>query len=482
MQIPGQVVKQVSARRSATTIVALVSVLVLAAGIATHLAGWQGADVYAIGLTLLITALLVLIGRFPDRPTLFVFGLALAAAPDVNLSVHVRGFFVTPRILVLLLLLVSAVFAHAQNKIQVPGSGLLIGLCISVGVTSVLADNAYGFIQFGVLMALPFIVGAGLGRRSDWRDQFACGVLVGVLLLVVIALVERIVNRDFLLTSADQVNFTRSGTVRANAGWSYPTTFATFLCTVSFLVVERARRRGQLAGSAVVLVVLVGVVLSQSRASLLGLSFGAAVYIVLQPSLRTAAKNLIPLIGIAVGFILLPISYASEFRSYIGGSFTPGDTANGTITYRETIYSIGKSVVATRPWFGFGFGSTQAIDKNVLGQYFGNFSDIASLPLSLAIQIGIVGAGFFFAMEIAIIVRCVARRRASSLRCMAASLVAALCSFLGESAPSALLWLMLVTGIAYGSLRELSERLPEAHAADTPDVILSTPLQSSDAE
>ena len=52
------------------------------------------------------------------------------------------------------------------------------------------------------------------------------------------------------------------------------------------------------------------------------------------------------------------------------------------------LYSDAHAAMTHHPWLGYGYGSGKSVALNELHNYFGTYTDLASLPVSLAVQLG----------------------------------------------------------------------------------------------
>jgi O-antigen/teichoic acid export membrane protein/O-antigen ligase len=347
---------------------------------------------------------LVVAAILPEPRAVSALLTVVVLAPDTVTLTSFGNFSITLRITALIGLSAAVVIATARGKLVpvFPHRTAWILFAGAAVVGTVTADRPRSIIQFALLVVAPFFVGTTLGRSRTTRDAAVNGLIAGALVLSVVALAEFVMNRDFAIGAVDASRFMRVGHVRANAGWSYPVAFGAFMCLSGFFVVEKLSRkfsRGLLLSLG-----LIGsaVFVTQSRAAVAGVLVGALIFALSRRSVRRTGAVLVACGLIVALFTVLPMRQAQAFREFAGNSGTAGTTANANVAYRKNIYDVSLNAVRRRPLVGYGYGSTQSIARNDLSAFFGSDTDIASLPLSVLVQVGVVGFLGFYGLIISV--------------------------------------------------------------------------------
>jgi O-antigen ligase len=437
-----------------------------------------GIAVGVLGLvhsTLLAVAVAVVVGAgvaftFPARGSVRLLGALMAMTPDTIIVAHVGGTPISARTVVFALFggltLFAAVRGHLRFRIPMPVLMSVLALAALIGAV----DNGRtkSLLEFLVLMLLPPIAGAILATDRRLAVELLRGLTAGTLVVIAFAIFEGLTNHDYLVTSDAAVNFVRAGHVRTTAGWDYPTTLSAFLCLGGFFVVHTLRARWAFIGMAIGgTLVTAAVITTQARSGLLGLAAGAVVYLLLQ---RKASQGLAVLVGLGSILVLLsvlPGAAPDSFRKFVGQSLTPGSAANSNVKYRQELYTDAHAAVAQHPWFGFGYGSGNSVATNELRRYFGQLTDLASLPVSLAVQIGLVGTAAVFLFLLVVVIRVVRARDLPERIPIAAGLIGCFVAMIGVPVTPPLTWMMLLAGIAW----TLTHRDKEQEPTDPPPVL-----------
>jgi O-antigen ligase len=327
-------------------------------------------------------------------------------------------------------------------------------------------DRFKSLPEFFALIVFPVIVGATLTSDRRVAREFLVGLTSGTLVLCVIGLVEAGFDHVFLVssTSVYAETFIRAGHVRATAGWAFPTEFSAFLCLTGFFVVEVFQRRwgttGMIFGGALI---TAAVIATQSRSGLAGLVAGAVAYLLLQRRLGQGLRVLGAL-GVAVALLLVVPGAAPEsFRRFVGQSLTPGSGANANVTYRQELYHDAAVAMSHHPVFGYGYGSGKSVATNSLHAYFGDLTDLASLPVSISVQLGYAGAITCALLLLGALVRLARRMDAMARLPLAAGIVGSAVAMGGVPLSSPVSVMLLLVGMAW----QLTTRSPEGATLQT---------------
>lgn len=399
---------------------------------------------------------------FPKNSSTRLLAAGLVLAPDLVTVTSFSGSPVTARTVMFVLMAVATMLAvlRGQLELRVPTPLLLLTLTVAGVWGAVDNSRTKSLLEFFVLMIAPIVVGATLATRRDVALEFLRGLAAGTLVLCVVALVEAVANHDFLVDTHGPYaeTFLRAGHVRAAAGWSYPTELSAFLCLAGFFVIEMLRDRwglfGMVAGG---LVVTAAVLSSQSRSGVLGLAAGALAYVLFQRKLTQALRVLVGLAVAGTVLMFVPGVVSDSFRNFASQSFVQGTGANANVNYRQDLYHAASLAMSHQPLFGYGYGSGKSVATNGLSTYFGNLTDLASLPVSMAIQLGYVGTAATALILLTALVRLAQRRTTIARLPLAVGIVACLVAMSGVPMSPPLFWMLLLAGMSL----ELSRTAPE---------------------
>jgi O-antigen ligase len=411
---------------------------------ATHSVFLLAVAAAVIGLALVVT--------FPSAGSVRYLGVLLVLAPDPVTVAHLGGSPVSARTLVFALLGGLTVLACLRGRlhIQVPAPLLLTVLALAGFIGAVDNGRTKSLVEFTVLMVLPPVAGAILATDRRLAVELLRGLTAGTLVLIALAIFEAITNHDFLVSATASGTFIRAGHVRTTAGWDYPTTLSAFLCLGGFFVVHVLRTRWAFIGMALGgTLVTAAIITTQARSGLLGLAAGGLTYLLLQRRFGQVMGVLLGLASAVALLMVLPGAAPSSFRDFVGQSLTPGSAANSNVRYRQDLYSDAHAAVAQHPWFGFGYGSGKSVAINELHQYFGKLTDLASLPVSLAVQLGLVGTAATFLFLLLVVFRVIRARELPERLPIAAGLVGCFVAMIGVPVTPPLTWMLLVAGVGW---------------------------------
>lgn len=418
----------------------------------------------ALGLAIGVVVCVILIASFPSPASTRTLAAFLVVAPDLVRLTTVSGFPITARLAVSTLFVAATAVACVRGRLlpRFPAATLWLLILACVVARTVTLSKPSGLEQFVLFVLLPFLAAAAVGSDCAVRANFIGGIAIGSAILVLVALIELVRGQDFLANALQNSTiFVREGKVRVDAGWSYPVAFGAFFSQVLFLIFEWGSGRRLAVRFGLPALMLVGIILTQARAALLGLAAGALVYLLLQRSARDAFR----VAGLLAALILLgytlPGSIPREFRAFVSESLTSGSDANANIAYRQEIYHIGGQVIALHPYLGYGYGASENLSKPPLSDYFGGFGDLASLPISLAVDIGLIGAiafGLAWLRSIWLAFRYRSADRGPFYRASIAALVTAAVGSIGVLGVSTLLWMVILAGLLAARPRQFDQR------------------------
>jgi O-antigen ligase len=430
---------------------------------------------------LLAVALAAAIGlavavRFPSPSSVCYLGVFAAVTPDTITVFHIGGTPITARTVVFALLggLTVAAGLRGSLKLRVPGPVLLAGLTLAAVIGTAENGRTKSLLEFVILMLLPPIAGATLATDRRLAVELLRGLTVGTFLVIAFAIFEGVKNHDYLITAANVGTFVRAGHVRTTAGWDYPTTLSAFLCLAGFFVAHLLRTRwGFLGLAAGGTLVTAAVITTQARSGLLGLAAGVAAYLLLQRKASQAIGALLGLGGIIALVLVFPGAAPSSFRTFLSESLTSGSAANSNVVYRQDLYTDAHAAVAVHPWFGFGYGSGNSVATNELGRYFGALTDLASLPVSLAVQVGLVGTACVFLFLLLVVIRTIRARDLPERLPIATGLIASFVAMSGVPVSPPLTWMLLLAGVAWTLTSRKGRPDPDAERLEPAEGLLA---------
>jgi O-antigen ligase len=450
-------------------LVALPVGLLLYAAHSTLLDGLVGA---VVGLAVLV--------RFPAPLAVRLTGTALVLAPDAIIVSHSGGTPLSLRECAFVWFGVVCLAAVLRGALR-PGipAPLLTIVTLAIALLGAVAnDRPTSLVEFAILVAVPLLGGATIGTDLTVALDFMRGIAAGTILLAAWALVEAASNHNTLVASTVLGSFVREGHIRANAGWDYPTMLAAFLCLGGFFVVhllgERWRWPGLLLGG---VLVTAAVLATQSRSGLFGLAAGAVAYLILQRRLSQVIRVLGGLLAAGVVLLRVPGVAPSGFSTFLGPSFDEGTTANATVEYRQHLYDSAGAAMAHQPIWGYGWGSGKSGATNELHAYFGSQTDLASLPVSLGVELGYVGAGAVGLFLLLVVVQLTRHRDVPGRLPIGAGIVGCTVAMLGVPVSPPLSWMLLVAAPGWSMTRTWRTRPPQdegpAEPADAPDPVIA---------
>lgn len=424
--------------------------LVLQAAVLGAVVGFLHSLTLAIAIGAAIGVALIM--RFPSPGSVCYLGAFAAVTPDPITVFHIGGTPISARTVVFALLggLTVASALRGTLRLRVPAPLLLAGLTFAALIGSAENYRTKSLLEFVILMLLPPIAGATLATERRLAVELLRGMTAGTVLMIAFAIFEALKNHDYLITLVNVGTFVRAGHVRATAGWDYPTTLSAFLCLAGFFVAHMLRARWGFLGLAVGgAVVTAGVITTQARSGLLGLAAGVVAYLLLQRRASQAIGAVVGLGGIIALVLVFPGAAPGSFRTFLSESLTNGSEANANVVYRKELYSDAHAAVSVHPWFGWGYGSGNSVAVNELHNYFGALTDLASLPVSLAVQLGLVGTACVFLFLLVVVIRTIRALDLPQRLPLASGLIASFVAMIGVPVSPPLTWMLLLAGVAW---------------------------------
>ncbi|HEX3932291.1 MAG TPA: O-antigen ligase family protein [Nocardioides sp.] len=430
--------------------------------------------VHSVLLAAMVAVLigLALVVRFPSPGSVAYLGAFAAVTPDTITVLHIGGTPITARTVVFALFsgltLVSVL--RGTMRLRVPTPLLLAGLAMAAVIGTAENGRTKSLLEFVILMLLPPIAGATLATDRRLAVELLRGLTAGTFLVIAFAIFEGIQNHDYLISAANVGTFVRAGHVRTTAGWDYPTTLSAFLCLAGFFVAHLLRTRWGFLGLALGGALVTGAVITtQARSGLLGLAAGVLAYLLLQRKASQAIGALSGLGGIVALVLVFPGAAPGSFRTFLSQSLTSGSAANSNVVYRQDLYTDAHAAVAVHPWFGWGYGSGNSVATNELGKYFGQLTDLASLPVSLAVQLGLVGTACVFLFLLVVVIRTIRARHLPERLPLATGLIASFVAMIGVPVTPPLTWMLLLAGVAWTLTGRPPQRSADVMEAEDPE-------------
>lgn len=464
------------ARRQAGLTLRFLGRLVLQVAVLGGILGLVGSVLLATVVATVIVLALAL--RFPSPTSVCYFGALAAITPDGITVTHLGATPISARTVIFALLggLTVVAVLRAKLTIRVPAPVLLTGLAIAALIGSAENGRSRSLLEFIVLMLLPPIAGATLATERRLAIELLRGMVAGTVLVIAFAIFESLKGHVYLVTSVNAGTFERAGHVRATGGWDYPTTLSAFLCLAGFFLAHVLRTRwGFLGLAAGGTLVTAAMVTTQARSGILGLGAGVVAYLLLQRKASQVIGVLLGLGGIVAAVLVFPGLLPGSFRTFLADSMTSGSAANSNVVYRQDLYADAHAAVAVHPWFGYGYGSGNSVATNELGRFFGVLTDLASLPVSLAVQLGLVGTACVFLFLLVVVVRTIRSRDLPERVPLAAGLIASFVAMIGVPVSPPLTWMLLLAGVAW-TLTSRRDRAEEEPKPLTPaEALLAVP-------
>jgi hypothetical protein len=396
---------------------------------------------------------LVVLARFPSPLAVRLTGTVLVLAPDAVVVAHLgAGTPLSLRECAFVWCALSCLVASVRGelKVTVPARFLTFVIVLIAVLGAMANGRQRSLVEFAVLIVVPLVAGASVGTDVAVASDFLRGLTVGTILLVGWALTEAVTNHNYLVQSTVLGSFVREGRIRANAGWDYPTMLAAFLCLGGFFVVhlfaERWRLPGMLVGG---VLVTAAVIATQSRSGLIGLGAGAVTYVVLQGRLSQVLRVLVGLVLAGGAFLLIPGLAPASFRGFLSQSLDSGTSANANVAYRQNLYHAAGAAMSHQPVWGYGWGAGKSVATNELSTYFGTMTDLASLPVSLGVELGYAGAGAVGLFLLVVVFKLARHRDVPGRLPIAAGIVGCVVAMLGVPVSPPLSWLLLLAAVGW---------------------------------
>ena len=374
--------------------------------------------------------------------------LAVLAAPLESHRIGGDSGFSPSELLFLAAAASTALHAVVSRRLRWPPDPAhlaFIGLLIVVAMGAVVAVDAFAVLKVVVMWSAFLVVSMLVASAS--RPQ-----LRG--LLLAIALCGAILG-GMAIPNAGQLELVGGGSVaagRAAAGFTSPNFLGFFLVLVlapTVALTLRARGLARLPLAAATGLALAGLVLTLSRSAIIGAVVSVVVMLLL-PSFRRAGAVVLALVAVAVavdGRVIEGTREVSIVRDRLA-TFQQERHTNP----RLQIYRAAPTIIGAHPILGIGeanFPTTSA--EYGLRDIGGDvFQHAHSLPLTVAIETGLVGLCVFVAFLVAVaraMLRAL-RSRWRDDRALALGLAAALTGFFVASLADYPLRAHVIMGVA----------------------------------
>jgi putative inorganic carbon (hco3(-)) transporter len=280
---------------------------------------------------------------------------------------------------------------------------LLMGSVVLYGLQAAYSADFSKALENMVFFYVPFALLFSMLRDVRWTRQLLLACLgVAVALAVIFAgvgFVEYYRKSLFLnpkVVAANQYD----NYFRVNSLFFDPSIYGRFLALVMLaittIVLWSTRRRNVLAGAAILLWLILGLITSFSQSSIAALLFGLAILAAWRWDLRGTIYTVIGLLAIA-GVIVL----VAPPSLHLGISGKDGSASNAT-SGRTKLISGGLDLFAARPLYGYGPGSFAVEYQRHEPQASVDNATSAShtIPITVAAEQGVVGLVLYVALLI----------------------------------------------------------------------------------
>ena len=395
--------------------------------------------------------------------------LFLAVFPDSPSVGHIATFIITPRDIALLFALLMVLGSGKVPVLKRSSFRRTWLVWFIIVVVGALANHRPQAVpEFVVFLPLPFLLGSILGSTPSGAVGALRGLIAGTLVLVMEGFSEFLMHRNLFPPAVHGlVRFVRAGNTQAAAGWQHPLALGMFLCTVAFIVIDRAARRGLPLAIVATLFLAGGVFVTEERSPLLGFGAGLLVYLLLQRAVRYRIRVLAVMLAGSVGIAAFPGSGANLFRRFLSSSISSGSASGIDVTGRLILLRLAWSAIKHNPLTGYSYGvieNTQAVGR--LSSYLvfrgSLYSDIADFPLGIAVDTGLLGlAALVVVLAGTVLILLRARREVGTgpYAGLCAGVVAGFVASLGTSAQSSAMMLLFVCGLSV-SMARMSMGIP----------------------
>ncbi len=292
------------------------------------------------------------------------------------------------------LVVLAQVLLYGWNSAERPTRGLPVAAMMAVmfvAYSMALTATTYGFtsaLRYGLdqilFLILPVFAVVVALRKPEDVDKFFQAILLVSLLLATAALVSSFKRWDMYAVGGYFPTDIRDGSVRINA--TAGTHALAFHLAAGFVVLEYLRRRvriGWLSVNMIRLVLIAGMLTTDSRGALAGLAVALCVYTLFVLRSR----------------YLRGLLFAGLLAAVFGGAvwLAQGNVdsldRHGTFAYRQELLWTSLDYIARHPLFGDRhFLQSGHFDHLLQGQ---GIIDITNLYLQIALRFGLVGLALF---------------------------------------------------------------------------------------
>lgn len=317
-------------------------------------------------------------------PAVPVFLSAPLPFPGINYLTDLTHYKVAS-----VIILLPVLFAARDSSDKVaPGVPLAAVMLIAYSVYSALlifeSSGFTGGLRYGLdqilFLVIPFFAILATLRKPQDVDRFYQAVLIASLLLATVAIVSSFKRWDIYASSASIISETRDGVFRINA--TAGTHSLAFHLACGILVIEYLRRRIRIGWQSVNImriVLLAGMMTTDSRGGLGGLAVALCVYALLV--LRSNALRALLFAALVGGAIWLAQDNVNVYDPH------------GTFSYRQDLFWTSLDYIAQYPLFGDRlFLQSGHFDHLLQGQ---GIIDITNMFLQVTLTFGLLGLALF---------------------------------------------------------------------------------------
>jgi putative inorganic carbon (hco3(-)) transporter len=280
---------------------------------------------------------------------------------------------------------------------------LLMGSVLLYGLQAAYSADFSKALENMVFFYVPFSLLFSLLRDVQWTRQLLITCLgVAIALAVIFAGIGFVeyYRKSLFLNPKVVASNQYDNYFRVNSLFFDPSIYGRFLAlvmlAVTAIVLWSARRRDVLAGAAVLLWLILGLITSFSQSSIAALLFGLAILAAWRWDVRGTIYTTVALLAVA-GIIVL----AAPPSLHLGLSGKGGSASNAT-SGRTKLVSGGLDLFGARPLYGYGPGSFAVEYQRREPQTSIDNATSAShtIPITVAAEQGIVGLVLYIALLI----------------------------------------------------------------------------------
>lgn len=369
----------------------------------------------------------------------------VALLPDTPGVLSLVGYTFGPRALAMLsfeAVLCLWAMSHIRG-LHLPDRYAWFGLFAAVTLGSLLSHHLAGIPTFMLYVFLPFLCGCIIARNRSAVTGLAKGLAIATVLVSLLAIAEFATKHYFFNPPSDLEQYLRAGMFRARSTFGHPLALGMFVNLGIFVVAVVLWRRRLLAVLAVI-VAAAAIYATVSRSPLIGLAAGASAFVLGQRPMSRRLRAVF-VVAVCLAVVVVPLAARSSYGQYMRLSLMPQTVEAGNVQGRESLLREGLAVALKSPVVGYGFGITTSGRSTLISGGGKTFTDVASYPLSVLVETGVLGFACLGWIVVAGVSRCF-RRSDALYTAVAAGCVGAVFTSLGVTALEVVSLVALVLG------------------------------------